>query len=307
MAFIGPAWRRCVNRFDQVNDFIDESAKAIGPGVLPSFRVNLYESWVLLLYSACQYSIDEIGRACMEFLGWKYRFPSDLPKETFYLHQQSTLDSIRRSSERESGREDVRDRLRLMYSREWAKHSEMLKLENNVWPTVLRNWLRRLGVLDGELRWMLDPVRGGSETYESRMSALVQERNPIAHGQPVGTILTAAVMQDWLIDCRIFVERCCMSVALALASVHEPRLLRLGLTDPKVRLGNHTIALRQLAHSVSVSDHILLASGGDRKKVVRVDSIMSNGQSYNTLPPGSERVSIGLSGEHHGYGAYLVP
>ena len=307
MSYIGPAWKRCISRFDEVTQFIDSSESMKGaPGPL-SFRTDMYGSWVLLAYSVCQFSIDEIGRGCMQLLGKKYRHPGLMPDGIFAQHQKMTLDYIRRLMERGADNSDVKQLVRHVYSSEWSDHSKLLQLDRNVWPAVIREWLRRLGVEDGDLKWMSEPVPGKTETYESRMTSLVEERNPIAHGQSASSILTATLMQEWVEDCCRFMERCAMTLSLRMAQDHALRLERLGTVNAKVKLGNSTVAVEELNYPVSVRDHLILSSRGVRKKIVRVDSIMSDGANYNLLPAGHKRVALGLNSPHNQFDIYLTP
>jgi RiboL-PSP-HEPN len=307
MSYIGPAWRRCLNRFDEVTQFIDNSASITGgPGLLP-FRIDLYGSWVLLAYSVCQFSIDEIGRGCMQLLGKKYRYPGLMPDSIFASHQKMTLDYIRWLMERDADNSDVKQLIRHVYSNEWSSHSKLLQLDRNVWPSVVREWLRRLGVNDGDLKWMSEPVPGKTETYESRMTSLVEERNPIAHGQSADSILTAILMKEWVEDCCRFMERCAMTVSLRMAQDHTLRLERVGLVDATMRLGNSTVAVEELNYPVSVRDHLILSSRGVRKKIVRVDSIMSDGKHHDLLPAGHKHVALGLNSPHNRFDIYLTP
>jgi RiboL-PSP-HEPN len=307
MSYIGPAWRRCLDRFDEITRFIDDSANIAGRTGPLSLRTNLYGSWVLLAYSACQFSIDEIGRGCMQLLGKKYRHPSLLPDGVFTLHQKMTLDYVRWLMEGRADNLDMKQLIRHIYSNEWSAHSRLLKLDRNVWPSVVREWLRRLGVDDGDLKWMSEPVPGKTETYESRMNALVEERNPIAHGQSASSILTATLMKEWVEDCCRFMERCAMTVALRLARDHTLRLERLGIVDTKVKLGNSTLAVEELNYPISIGDHLVLSSHGIRKKIVRVDSIMSAGTPHDSLPAGHTRVALGLNSPHNRFDVYLTP
>jgi hypothetical protein len=307
MSYINPAWRRCLERFDEVARFIDTSESAAGRMQPPSFRADLYGSWVLLAYSVCQHSIDEIGRACMQLLGHKYRYPSLLPNEIFALHQKMTLDYTRRLIEKGEANSDVKQQIMHVYSSEWWSHSKLLNLDRNVWPSVVREWLRRLGADGGDLKWMSEPVPGKTETYESRMTALVDERNPIAHGQPASSILSAPLMKEWVEDSCHFMERCAMTVSLRLAQDHRLRLERLGIVDTKESLGNRTLPMEELNWPIGKGDHLILSTRGIRKKIVRVDSIVSDGAHYDVLPAGHKRVALGLSSSHYQFDAYLTP
>ena len=307
MAYIGPAWRRCVERFSEVIDFIDDSAKVAGRRGPMSFRTDLYGSWVLLAYAACQFSVDELGRGSMRFLGKKYRYPRLLPESMFVLHQKMTLDSVRWLMDKDIGNLDIKQLIGDIYSSDWSANSRLLKLDRNVWPNVVREWLRRLGADDSDLKWMSDPVPGKTETYESRMTALVEERNPIAHGQSASSILTAALMKEWVEDCSRFMEKCAMTVALCLAKDPTLRLERLGHVDTKAKLGKNTVAIGEIKYPVSVGDHLVLSSRGVRKKIVRVDSIMSDDITHDSLPAGRKRVAIGLNSPHQRFDIYLTP
>ncbi|MFB7877235.1 HEPN domain-containing protein [Nocardia sp. NPDC056064] len=303
---MNPAWRRCIDRFDEVKYFIAESA--VQPrGRSASYRVDLYGSWVLLAYSACQYALDEIGRGCMEFLGSRYKYPSAMPPKMLALHQQRTLDRVRRAAEEADPHAPIKSLIQGIHSNEWSSQSDLLSLDRNVWPNVVRGWLRRLGATDSDLGWMTEPVPGRTETYESRMASLVAERNPIAHGQSASNVLTAPLMQEWVSDCACFMEKCAMTAAFRLSFDHSPRLRLLGTIDRKVKLGKNTVAIAEIRHTLRVGDHILLASRGERKKIARVDSIMSENMQKRIVGIGHRRVAICLSTPHQGNGIYMVP
>ncbi|MGQ4452509.1 HEPN domain-containing protein [Streptomyces griseus] len=308
--YLNSSWRRCSERFDEVESFIDASAAAIPTSGNPSIRSDLYGSWVLLTYASCQFALQEIGRGCMLFLGDRYRNPGNMPEHVLRNHEKISFEVIRRLSDGDSkDKALVRQSLREMYSKNWATHSSLLKIEKNVWPDNVREWLRRLGVSDGDMAWMSQPASASSETYASRLSELVSERNPIAHGDSPTRLLSGILMKEWLIECRAFMENCCMSVALHLSRDHKPRLRSVGPIDRKVisRLGNSTVPIAQTKVSLRVGDHVLLADRGERKRIARIESMRSDGKEFGEVPAGSVAVAVGLSKSHQGYGVYLTP
>jgi hypothetical protein len=301
------AWRRCIQRFAEVELFVDQSASVLVRGGPPSFRSDLYGSWVLMAYAACQFALVEIGRGCMDFLGSKYRRPNSLPPDILRIHQKMTLDGIRGMVEDAGKTAQFYQAIQDLHSSEWSRHSNLLKMERNVWPNNVKEWLRRLGVTDGAMKWMTESVPGKTDTYESRMSALVEERNPIAHGESPSNILSSGLMKDWIADCRAFMENCAMTVEFHLSREHAPRLRKYGIADRKVSLGNRTVGLKSLNYALAIGDHVLLASSGVRKKIARVDSIMSAGVMYESLGSGSAEVAIGLSKPHQNCDVFLAP
>jgi hypothetical protein len=96
VGYINPAWNRCVIRFKEVQDYIEKSA-AVAPFGDGKYRAELYGTWVLMAYSACEYSLNEIGEACVEFIGTRASTPSKLPEEVQRKHLHLTLDAVRRS------------------------------------------------------------------------------------------------------------------------------------------------------------------------------------------------------------------
>ncbi|ROQ98213.1 hypothetical protein EDE04_4740 [Streptomyces sp. 2132.2] len=306
--YLNAAWRRCSEQFDEVSTFIDASNAATRSSSSPSIRSDLYGGWVLLAYASCQFALGEIGKGCMLFLGGKYSNPNDLPESVLRAHERMSFEAVRRLSEGDREEQSqVRQALRDMYSKDWASHSSLLKIEKNVWPDNVREWLKRLGVDDGDLTWMSQPVPGSSETYASRLKELVRERNPIAHGQVPAELLSAQLMQDWLSECRGFMEHCSMTLELHLTRAHEPRLRSIGVVNRRLTLGNRTLPLLKTKHALRVGDHILLSSGRERKRIARIESIRSQGSSYGEVLAGHEAVAVGLSKEHQGCGAFLVP
>ncbi|MFB7047843.1 HEPN domain-containing protein [Streptomyces microflavus] len=307
--YLNAAWRRCSDRFDEARLFIDETAGVARNSRSSPLRSGIYGSWVLHSYSCCQFALAEIGRGSMNFLGWKYKYPSSLPNNLFKAHEKAMLDRARWLADTGNSKQaSVRQILTGMYSGDWAEDSLLLAIDRNVWPDNVREWLKRLGVEDGEMAWMSDPASPAtSETYKSRMKELVKERNPIAHGEPPSSLLSAELMKEWLAECRGFMERCAMTVELRLAMDHKPALRRVGVVNRSISLGKNTVPLSRLNHSLRVGDHVLLAAQGDRRKIVRIESIKSKGRDYLELPAGHEAVAIGLSKTHQNCDVFLVP
>ncbi|MCD9594169.1 hypothetical protein LUV28_41235 [Streptomyces sp. 8ZJF_21] len=306
---MNPAWRRCSVRFNEVLQFIDASTQALRQGNGPSVRSDFYGAWVLLAYASCQYSLDEIGQGCMGFLGNRHRYARSMPDAVFNNHERLTLDTARRMTDGDpQTRSQIKQALLEIYSAKWSDSSSLLKLERNVWPSNVREWLKRIGVEERDMSWMNDPASSGtSETYSSRLAELVQERNPIAHGQSPQRVLSASTMKSWLAECEDFMEHCAMTVELHLSRHHVPRLARLGVLNRKLKLSNKTVALTVLNHQARVGDHVLLGSQSERKKIAKIESIMSGGKAFNDLPAGHQQVAIGLSKPHQGSGVYLTP
>ncbi|MFE7546819.1 HEPN domain-containing protein [Streptomyces gardneri] len=308
--YLNAAWRRCSERFDEVASFIDVSAAAIRMSSNPSIRSDLYGSWVLLTYASCQFALHEIGKGCMLFLGERYSNPSRMPEQVLRAHERMSFEAVRRLSDGDSkDKALVRQALQNIYSKNWASHSPLLRIERNVWPDNVREWMKRLGINEGDLAWMSQPASDSSETYASRLSELVSERNPIAHGDSPSRLLSAPLMKDWLSECRGFMENCCMSAALHLSREHKPRLRSVGVIDRKVigRLGKSTVPILKTNVSVRVGDHILLADRHERRKIARIESIKSSGESHDEVPVGYEAVAVGLNKQHQGCGVYLTP
>ncbi|WP_163013723.1 HEPN domain-containing protein [Streptomyces sp. S1] len=308
--YLNAAWRRCSERFDEVASFIDVSAAAIRMSSDPSIRSDLYGSWVLLTYASCQFALHEIGKGCMLFLGERYSNPSRMPEQVLRAHEKMSFEAVRRLSDGDlKDKALVRQALQNIYSKNWASHSPLLKIERNVWPDNVREWMKRLGINDGDLAWMSQPASDSSETYASRLSELVSERNPIAHGDSPSRLLSAPLMKDWLTECRGFMENCCMSASLHLSREHKPRLRSVGVVDRKVidKLGKSTIPILKTNVSVRVGDHVLLADRNERKKIARIESIKSSGKSHDEVPVGFEAVAFGLNKPHQGCGVYLTP
>ncbi|WP_158070800.1 HEPN domain-containing protein [Streptomyces sp. CB02460] len=308
--YLNAAWRRCSERFNEVESFIDISDAGMRMSGSPSIRSDLYGSWVLLTYASCQFALHEIGRGCMLFLGERYSNPSRMPQHVLHAHEKASFEVVRRLSDGDSSdKAQVRQALHNVYSKDWATHSSLLKIEKNVWPDNVRAWMKRLGVDDGDLEWMSQPASDASETYASRLSELVSERNPIAHGEAPSKILSAPLMKDWLAECRRFMENCCMSAALHLSREHEPRLRSVGSINRRVisQLGKSTIPILKTNVSVRVGDHVLIADRSERKRIARIDSIKSSGRSHDEVAAGHRAVAFGLSKPHQGCGVYLTP
>ncbi|MFI6250238.1 HEPN domain-containing protein [Streptomyces sp. NPDC051016] len=307
--YLNPAWRRCSMRFNEVHQFIDASGHSLRQGNGPAVRSDFYGAWVLMAYASCQYALDEIGQGCMEFLGNRHRYARSMPDAMFKNHERLTLETARRMADENSKkRSQIKQYLLDIYSAKWSTSSSLLKMERNVWPTNVREWLRRIGVDEGDMSWMNDPASPGApETYASRLAELVEERNPIAHGQTPYRVLSASTMKSWLTECQDFMEHCAMTVELHLSRHHVPRLARLGVLNRQLKLSNRTVPFLVLNHHVRVGDHVLLGSQSERKKIAKVTSIMSGGSTFDDLPAGHEQVAIGLNKPHQDSGVYLTP
>ena len=259
-----------------------------------------------MTYAACQFALSEIGQGVMEFLKNRYRYPSKLPAEILKQHQRRTLDRLR-WSDSDHDNAKVSAALVGMQSSQWAEGSGLLHISQNVWPANICEWLGRIGITAGSTRWMTQPVPGRSETYGSRLESLIAERNPIAHGRAVDNLLSSALMLEWLKDCRDFMERCAMTVELHLAIEHKPRLLLIGSTNRGMVLSNKTVAMGALRQPIAVGDHVLLGTSTNRRKVARIQSIMSSGISLESAQAGQTEVAIGLSTPHQNDNLYTPP
>ena len=305
MGYINPAWSRCLIRFREVQDYIDKSASVapLGDG---RYRAELYGTWVLTAYAACEYSLNEIGRACVEFIGVRASTPSKLPEEVQRKHLHLTLEAVWRSLASNGSLVDVDSALQKIRSAQWAAYSNLMKIDRNVWPHVVREWLSRLGLTKNDLTWMEQAIPGKTETYSSRMAALVEERNPIAHGVAPSQIRSSSVMKDWVQDCQNFVEKCAMSITEKLVVEYQPRLLKVGYLDKRTQLGASTLALSSCMQSIEVNDHVVLKSASS-VKAARIVSLMSNGSFLNSALRGMKQVSVGLSKKHSGSNLYIAP
>lgn len=307
MGYLNPAWSRCVIRFREVQEYIDKSA-TLAPFDDSRYRAELYGTWVLTAYAACEYSLNEIGKACVEFIGSRASTPSKLPEEVQRNHFRLTLEAVRYSLASNDPLVDVDSVLQKIRSAQWAACSSLMKIDGNVWPHVVREWLSRLGLTKSDLIWMEQAAPRKTDTYSSRMAALVAERNPIAHGVAPTQIQSSSEMEDWVQDCQFFVEKCVMSIAEKFVVVYQPRLLKVGCVDKQTQLGPNTLALSSCAQSVEVGDHVILKSASPSPvKAARIVSLMSNGSSLNSALRGARQVAVGLSKSHGGANLYMTP
>lgn len=305
MPYLVDAWKSCDKRFSEVRSYISSSS-ALVPSGQTGYRAELYGSWVLMTYGACQYSLGQIGNACMRVLAERARRPRDLLDRPQIEHYRLTLSEVQRTMLEGSSPSRVDAALRNLVSGSWSESSQLLRIDRNVWPSYIREWMGRIGVSGAAVRWMDQPIPGGTETYASRMTALVAERNPIAHGELVVQVLDSTLMVDWLEDCRLFIERCALTLIEHLVTAYRPRLTRIGTIDQAVRLGNQTIALARVARHVEVGDHVVLKLR-DSVRAARVRSIMANDVALDYAREGSLRVAVTLTRQHDRHGLYLAP
>jgi len=305
VAYMGSAWSRCTRRFDEVEAYI-ETSWSVAPRSNLQYRADLYGTWVLMTYAACQYSLEEIGRACLDFLGSRAGGPRKLTDDVRRAHLRLTINAVRRALDDGSRLTDADLMLQNIQSSRWAEHSALMAIERNVWPDYVREWLLRLGVEGNSLAWMQQAAPGKTETYYSRMNALVAERNPIAHGVAAGQTLNAQLMQDWLCDCRGFVEKCAMAVGEHLVRTYRPRLRKVGLLNTDLALGARTAALHACLEDLAVGDHLVLKSS-QSVRIARVESMMSHDTHLRSAPRGTAEVAVVLSKKHGNCNLYLVP
>lgn len=299
-AHVHDAWLEAKGRFDHLAAFIADSRSDATTRDADHLR-ELYSSWVLLTYAAHESSIAGLGNAVMKVLANLAARPARLPPELRLLHAERTLivanEARGTTSARRNPGLDLETLLVKAYSASWSSNSVLMRLDRNAWPDVVREWLRRLTSDEGNFEWMRTPAPSSTETLESVVSGLVRERNDIAHGVRPANLRTDADMIDLVRDVEEFARHVFMMVELALFR-HFPRRLpsKVGIVDPLVSLGAHTVAFSRLAIALAVGDHVVLRRG-DNVRCARVSSLQSGGAALNAAAPGAEKVAVTLSKE----------
>lgn len=309
MPLLEQAWRRADGRFAEVKYYVNASqslSRTQGTGVI----ADRYGSWILLAYGACEFGLGQIGQAMLQSLAQRYPTPSRLPARIALSHRQTTLSHLSFLAAQHPNRPGFLESLSKFDGRGWSDASQLMTLPGNAWPDNVKSWLSRLGIESNYLGWMTEPnsLSGQpSETLESRLSNLVQERNPIAHGQRPQNLLSPSEMVDWVEDCRRFVESCATTMQLHFASTMPFRLSKIGDIDQLLQLGSTTLPFLTTRTDLTVGQHVLLSRNRSPKRIACIQSMMSNGISSNHFSAGTSRVAVTLNKPHGGTSAYLAP
>lgn len=289
------SWIASEQHFDALEEFVSTSAAGRPPGD-QSYRENLYCSWVLLTYAAMQGAITDQGAACVTILGRAADRPGDLPPHLRREHHRRTLDFLATCA---SGRlPDVTEQmfqaaLSSLDQNDWSEHTRLLVLERNVWPDVVRAWLRRLGS-EHKLGWIDAPVGNGSETLGSQIARLVDERNRFAHGERPSVTLEAEIMCDWIKAARLFVERVTRTVQdWTIRTFPVLPYPELGDIDRAMSggLGECTLAFSRISVPLRISDVVCIWNT-TTPVFARVVSMQSGGADLTTVAAGQERLAV---------------
>lgn len=228
----------------------------------------------------------------MHFLANQYRTPRSLPEPIRNAHLELTISHIDRLTD-PIERSAALDRIQ---SRDWPKGSMLLNIDGNVWPDRIREWMKRIGICEDEYSWMSERFQDRTDTHESRMRELIQERNSLAHGERPDELKQHGVFVDLFTDCQRFVERSFETVEVSLYRHLRKAPQQIGEAAPRNLRPNsqYSLAFRVLNNDLEVGQHLIATSRGEAKSV-RVRSIMSDGRELQHAPSGTERISVTVS------------
>ena len=262
------------------------------------YTQDLYSSWVLLAYAAHESAISQFGKAALRVLAANAETPDDLPEAIRHSHLKRTLtfanELVGATIPRDSSRVDPETLVKRAYSDAWSTDSILMRLDRNAWPVFIREWLDRLGIQGERMQWMREPWPSGSETLESLVARLVQERNDLAHGVRPSAVLAADPMIDWASAVQEFARRTVGCLQTNLAESMGLTLDSIG-TVGDLRFGPHTIPIAELAVAVRVDGHILCRDGAGHLRIGRVISMQHEGDAVENALAGSERLAITLN------------
>lgn len=285
-------------RFSSFAAFISDSQASAPEGNL-DYATELYSGWVLLAYAAHESALVGLGRAAMTVLARCAGTPDALPSALRDWHLRRTIAFANELSgvsapRRLTGEVTAEDVVRKAYTSAWADVSILMRLDKNAWPNNVREWLGRLGVTAEQLRWMREVYGAGSDTLESRVAELVQERNDLAHGLRPSSVRSADAMQDWVSAVMEFTRRTTEVLQVALAESLSPTLETIGERADK-SLGSNTAALVVVAQPLQVGGHLLCRGADGRVCQARIISMQCGGESLQEASPGAERIAITLN------------
>ncbi|WP_144877527.1 HEPN domain-containing protein [Microbacterium sp. 1.5R] len=287
-----------MNRFTRRADYVAHSRDGAA-----EFASDVYASWVLLTYAAYEASIQALGKAAVQHLGEFSSSLSDLPDLVREAHIERT---VRRASDALSrnkhGASDdpgsVEEILRGAVGPAWADESSLLRLDRNAWSDNVKELLRRVGVGDPEMEWMRQPFGPSTETLESQVDRLVQERNDLAHGDLPTEIRSPELMIDQISAVQEFVRQSYYCLMMMCASAFPSSLSKeLGVVNeaPPVSLAETTVGYLAISTAVRVGDFVPTVSDEGQLRLTRVVSIQCSSESLEVVEPGREHVAVTFS------------
>ncbi len=284
-------------RFGALRSYIVASSQRFDPSG-QGFRIHLYTGWVLLCYATVESALRSGLRAALQQIGTQAATPGHLPSDVRRRFQERLIKEL--LAEIDSS-DDARffDMVTALSAESWTDHIDALNIDGNVWPDRVQAAARRIGVRQEAFEWYRQSAQDGSETLESRLRALVAERNSLAHGDlPVAT-LSADLMTAWVRDVANF-SRHFFGTLQAHAIDTYPNLAAapVGTVDKQVEgLSDSTVAFSSIDCTMMVGDHAILVYDDGRPATYRqVKSMQSEGVSLELAGAGSERISVTFSG-----------
>ncbi|WP_273654476.1 MAE_28990/MAE_18760 family HEPN-like nuclease [Cellulomonas fimi] len=302
------SWLDSRSRYESLKFFVKASD---GNRVFPTdvtYAMHLYSSWVLLAYAATEAAVVDFGRAIIECLGEAAADPSMLPAPVRVEHYTRMLRDLGLRAKDEGADASFSDLLRSVDGESWADTTILMRLERNVWPETIKEWLGRIGLAGEKLRWMSQPIGASAETAASRLTKLVEERNDIAHGALPTQILTADLMCDWIDEIAAIVGEIAASLQRHLASEYPNLLVApIGQLDPNPpRLSDETIAMLEVGVTLKSGSALLLRSSEGAVHFVTVKSLQIDGVAMEEVAAKSNRVAVTVSRDARGCVPYSL-
>jgi hypothetical protein len=290
------AYTEAVNRFTRRAAYVAHSRDGAA-----EFASDVYASWVLLTYAAYEASIQALGKAAVQHLGEFASSLSDLPDVVREAHIERTVrrasDALSRSKHVASDDPgSVEEILRGAVGPAWADESSLLRLDRNAWSVNVKDLLRRVGVGDSEMEWMRQTFGPSTETLESQVDRLVQERNDLAHGDLPTEIRSPELMIEQISAVQEFVRQSYYCLMMVCANAFPSSLSKeLGVVNEAVVLAETTVGYLAMTTAVRVGDFVPTVSDEGQLRLTRVVSIQCSSESLDVVEPGHEHVAVTFS------------
>lgn len=301
------AWRESVARFQHLRDFVASSSGSAPRGDA-AYRVSLYSSWVLLTYAAAEAVIVGQSAACLRVLKVGAPEPKDLPDDLLAQHRRKTIRALLNRVDDEgagAGQPDFGEALRAIDDSNWTMSSRLMHLGRNVSPDAVRAWLNVIGA---SAKWMEKAVDDGTETFDSRLAALVRERNDIAHGRPPSQVKSSEVHLAWIDDTERFFEQVVDAAREALLTrFPSVPLVSIGALDASPpSLSDYTAAIERLDADIEVGAKLCFRDSAGNVRVSPVKSLQTGGVGHQQVAAGTQHVAVTLGTKPQGADLYLV-
>lgn len=254
-----------------------------------------------MIYAAHESAISEFGKAVLKCMSDSVEIPNELPEAIEELHINSTLAlaSMLQNGKRLpldlTGDLDLLTLFRRANSSEWANYSILMRIDGNAWPDKISEWLRRIDANDS---WMNHPWDDGSETLNSKIRSLLDERNRVAHGERPVNLQSLVVMEDWVEAFEHF-SKCVKTEIQVAISRMFPSLLTLDIGEVDLQvtnLGESTVPFLATHHDLEVGVDILAKNRSNGSLfLTKIKSMQSSGLNQVAVLSGSSKIAVSFN------------